>query len=165
MKSKIAFTLFSLLIAMQLAACGAVQVAPLDVFRTIDGMKAAVLGDPGTWAFTKPATDWIVLGWPAGDGRYGFALLDKLGQASPLSKVCNANVCNWRTAADFVAWLEANGWTSVPAASLPGGLIAAVRQSAFAAAIARGGPLNMLVVPMGILSPNLFEFISPKVDV
>lgn len=159
MTQKICSTILSLVLALMFTSCAAVQVAPLDISATIDGMKSAAVGAPGTWAFTKAGTDFVVLGW-AQNSRYAFILLDKAGQLSQLQKLCHANVCNWRTAADFVSWLEANGWASIPAGALPLSLTEAIKTSAFQAMLGR--LYTPLLVPI-LIPANPAELVRPMV--
>lgn len=108
----------------------AAVVWPATIGETLKGMNLAVHGAPGTWSFMKPGSELVVLGWAQGE-QYAFMILDKAGSAVELSKLTNANKMAWYTAADFVDWLEHNGWQSVPVTMLPKTIVASVAQASF----------------------------------
>lgn len=146
-------------VAVALMGCAAI-VSPLDIYKTAEGASAAARGAANTWAMVKPTSDLVVLGWPQGQ-RYAFLIVDKLGQMTNLSKLCNGTCINWKDAAEFVSWLEANGWANVPAASLPPALVSALSQTAFLTALASRALTNFLILPMGLIQDPM-QFIQPK---
>lgn len=146
-------------VALSLMGCSAV-VWPLDISKTVEGINLAAHGAAGTFAYMKAGNPIVVLGWPVSDGKYAFILLDKFSAAVKMSEICNANCIRWDTAAQFLKDIEANGWQSVPAATLPPTLISAVSQAAFQAVLARTGLPSLLVIPGAILDVDPLRMIS-----
>jgi hypothetical protein len=151
-----------LIVIVLLHSCAAVQVAPLDVYRTMSGMAQAVRGQPGTFVFTNPNVELVVLGWPVGE-KYAFAVLNRAGEAFDLAKFCNANKVCWQTAGEFTTWLEANGWQSVPAGTLAPSLVSVISQTAYMISMGLRSLPSFLLVPMGVIPTNPMQVINPEV--
>lgn len=148
-------------ISIALMGCAA-MVSPLDIYKTVEGANAAAHGAPNTWAYVKETSDLVVLGWAQGQ-RYGFLIVDKLGQSTQLMKICNGNCINWQTAAEFLTWLESNGWANVPAATLPPSLVTALGQTAFLTSLGSSALTNFLILPMGLLEIDPMDLVQPKI--
>lgn len=146
--------------------CAAV-VWPLEISKTIEGLNQAAHGVVGTFAYLKETSPIVVLGWPQGDGKYDFVLLDKAGEMVKMAELCNANCVKWETAAQFLTWLEANGWQNVPAGLLPPALVSAISQTAFIASMAVSassrGSTSIFTIPSVILETNPFDLINPQI--
>jgi hypothetical protein len=142
--------------------CAAV-VWPLEIGKTIEGMQQAANGLPGTFAYMSETSKIVVLGWAQGAGKYAFILLDQSGELVQIKDICNANCMKWETAAEFLKWLEANGWNNVPAGLLPAGLVSAIRQTAFIASLGSRAMPSLLFLPMVILETNPIDLLNPMI--
>ncbi len=148
-------------VAVALMGCAAIAT-PLDIYKTVEGANSAARGGANTWAMMKATSDLIVLGWPQGT-RYAFLIVDKLGQTTNLSQICNGTCIGWKDAAEFLTWLEQNGWQNVPATALPPGVIAGLSQTAFLTSLGSRALTTILILPIGMIQINPADYIKPEI--
>lgn len=159
------FGSLSLLLSLVLSGCGAVQFAEvpvagrMSIMASVQGMRAAVDGAAGTFAYSNPTTGWVALAWPQGS-RYGFIIIDQAGNVlKNLKDVCGT-ACNWQEAADFTAWMERTGWARVAAPAIPTAITGSVRQIAYLLSIGATLPaLPVIFIIPTTLNP--IELLNP----
>jgi hypothetical protein len=151
-----------MMVAGSSLGCAAVAW-PLEISKTVEGLNQAAHGMAGTFAYMKDQNPIVVLGWAQGAGKYSFLLVDKAGEMIKIAEICNANCVKWETAAEFLKWLEVNGWQSVPATMLPPALVSAISQTAFIASLGTRAMPSLLFLPMTILETKPLDLVNPQV--
>lgn len=109
-----------ILAVIALVVMGYVAMAvmkPLNFYDTLAGMRSVVEGAKGTFAYEKD--NLMVLAWQQG-GKYAFVTATKDGSVfDSIKKICNGNLCDWKTMVEFVKWLEGQGYKLCPADKIP----------------------------------------------
>jgi hypothetical protein len=150
-------TIFKLFpVILLLAAIAQFAIPMLGLNQTVAGMRAAVNGQPGTFVYSKPGIDYVLLGWSQGSD-YGFIFVDQAGKVlKDWSQLFGTRAC-WNDAACFLTSIERDGWGSIPAGLLPRALVASVGQVGFILSLANTGLPTILLVPAGVLDLNLIR--------
>ncbi len=112
MKKLVPFLLIIAIIAATLAS-----IAPVDFYATLRGMQSVAREATGTFAYGNGQLS--VLFWQQ-KGGYAFAVVHQNGSIlKDISQFVNANQVSTWSAADFVNWLEQNGYARIDPRSLP----------------------------------------------
>lgn len=154
---KVGLRLLVAWVALCLAGCGAVAW-PMPISDTLQGMRRAASGGPGTFAYMRESR--VVLGWAAGQDKVAVILLDSTGKLLKIGELSNTKLLSLKSAAEFAQWAAGNGWKAVPASGLPVALVGAINQAGYLVALGSAGLPSVLLIPAAILEQKPLQLLS-----
>ncbi len=133
----------------------------VGVEQTVAGMRSAVAGMPGTFAYLSKASDYVLLGWPVGK-EYAFVILDSAGKVVRDWKNLMGTAAEAEEAAKFLSYIERHGWQQIPVGMIAPAVVAEIKQASFSLWLSRIPVPVVLVLPSPVwLDPQ--QIINPVV--
>jgi len=124
----------------------------------LEGIKGALDGVQGTFVYTKPGTDYYIVGWDTNNQK-AIAVIDSGYKMIRDIRTLFSTKCP-ENADDLMKALETNGWKLTPASAMTRALVMdVIRFSVFTGS-------SMVTVPVIIIMPTQLdpmEIVNPKV--
>jgi hypothetical protein len=131
-------------------SAGSSSGAQLGAAETINGLKAVVAANPGT--FIMQSKDLLLMAWPQGS-NYAFTIIDQSGRAQNSLNGLKLNTVNF---AELIKSLEAGGWKYILPAALPEKVLTALGTYSIEAAMTAVKTMPTIwIVPVIILTPPI----------